>query len=308
LLTMSNTNEKPAAAPFASADYPDNEAERIKALQEFQILDTPPEEDFDALTMLAAQICGTSISLISLLDCNRQWFKSRVGLDANETAREIAFCGHSILQREVFEVKDTLEDERFAQNPLVVQDPKIRYYAGVPLVTGDDLALGTLFVIDRVPKEITPIQKQALKALATQVVRQMELRRTIRQLREAKSELIERELIYSNLFENASDLIQCVDINGKFIFVNKAWREHLGYNEVDVRGMTIQDIIVPEQLEHCNACFAKVLQERKVNAVETVFRTKDSRKISVEGNIHCLKDSQNDSLVVPAVDFLAQVE
>lgn len=298
---MSKIIKTQEGVSYSPAIFPKNEEERIRALNEFQILDTPPEEDFDALTMLAAQICGTSISLISLLDHHRQWFKSKVGMATNETSREIALCGHCILQRDVFEVCDTLKDSRFAGNPLVVEDPRIRFYAGVPLVTNDDLALGTLCVIDREPKQLTSHQRQALKVLAKQAIHQMELRKTIRQLREAEFQLKEKELIYSNLFENASDLIQAVDTDGKFIFVNKAWKDHLGYDDTDVKNLTLQDIVVPEQLDHCNACFAKVLKERKVNAVETVFKTNDSRQIAVEGNIHCLTDSQNNSLVVQGI-------
>jgi hypothetical protein len=173
-----------------------NERQRLKVLWQYDVLDTVPEEVFDDLTELAARICGAPIALISLVDERRQWFKSRVGIRQQETARDISFCTHAIRQCDLFVVPDAAHDPRFADSPLVTAAPRIRFYAGAPLVRPDGHALGTLCVLDRVPRELTPDQRQALRVLARHVVSQLELRRHARELasvRESDAQL-RREL------------------------------------------------------------------------------------------------------------------
>ena len=160
-------------------EKPHNESERIKALRSYGVLDTLSEKEYDQLTAIASQICGCKMSLISLVDEDRQWFKARVGLDVSETAREFAFCAHAIHEpRKTLVVPDARLDNRFHDNPLVTGDPHLAFYAGVPLVNEDGLSLGTLCVLDSEPKTLTESQLNALNALAEQVMALLELRRS----------------------------------------------------------------------------------------------------------------------------------
>jgi len=172
-----------------AADVPLNEAQRLISLRSYGILDTEQEAVFDELAELASNICGAPIALVSLVDESRQWFKARIGLAATETARSVAFCAHAILQPGLFQVPDTLQDERFADNPLVTGAPHIRFYAGAPLFTEEGYGLGTLCVIDHVPRELTAQQARTLMVLRTHVLKLLELRRRTQELAEVNREL-----------------------------------------------------------------------------------------------------------------------
>lgn len=161
---------------------PATEARRLAKLRQYHVLDTLPEQALDDLTMLASHLCEAPIALISFLDEERQWFKSKVGWSAAATPRDHSFCGHAILQPEMFIVPDATQDERFADNPLVTGAARINFYAGVPLITADGHALGTLCVMDRGPRQLTPAQQEALRALGRQVMAQLELRRQTHEL------------------------------------------------------------------------------------------------------------------------------
>ncbi|MBD2676526.1 MULTISPECIES: sensor domain-containing diguanylate cyclase [Nostoc] len=168
---------------------PENEAERLKALEDYNILDTLPEQGFDDLTALAAYICKTPIALISLIDSDRQWIKSKVGLKVREIPRDWAFCSHTILQpQKILVVSNTIKDDRFANNPLVKNNPKIRFYAGIPLVTSNGFAIGTLCVIDMIPRQLNDRQLDALHRLSRQAIAQMELIQEIHNRKQAEIE------------------------------------------------------------------------------------------------------------------------
>jgi GAF domain-containing protein len=168
------------------APLPKNEAQRLKVLWQYDVLDTVPEEMFDDLTDLAAHICEAPIALISLVDEKRQWFKSRTGISVREMDRDISFCAHAILQNGLSIVADAAKDPRFKDIPLVTGPQKIRFYAGMPLKSPDGYALGTLCVLDKAARQLNPDQKRALRVLARHVETQLELRRHTRELAEAR--------------------------------------------------------------------------------------------------------------------------
>lgn len=155
---------------------PEDDVERTRELYKYELLDTVYESEFDELVRLASKICNVPISLITLVDVDRQWFKAKHGLDANQTSRNVSFCGHAVLSEQLFEVNDAMGDERFYDNPLVTGKPNIRYYAGMPLVTQKGYKIGTLCVIDRKPRELDIEQKYALDILSKQVIKLFDLR------------------------------------------------------------------------------------------------------------------------------------
>ncbi|MGA2177576.1 MAG: PAS domain S-box protein [Verrucomicrobiota bacterium] len=221
------------------------------------MLDTRPEEAFDELTALAAHICEAPIALISLVDENREWAKSQIGLRVSETVRDISFCGHAIHQSGLFIVPDAALDERFADNPLVTAEPRIRFYAGAPLVSPEGQALGTLCVIDHVPRELRPGQQESLRVLSRQVMTQLELRRRTRELARVQSEhdrlmkaeeevregerkyremvehansiiLRQSEEQFRSIMENLADLVAVLDLNGRRLYNSPSYGRILG--------------------------------------------------------------------------------
>lgn len=171
------------------APLPPNEIARLEALHQYEILDTAPEQAFDDIVQIAAHVCGTPTAIMALIDRERQWFKARTGESKTETPREQAFCAHTILEPKMLEVEDARVDQRFADNPLVTAGPKIRFYAGAPLLTSDGNALGSLCVIDQEPRRLSPAQRDCLERLARQVMTTLELRRVSSQLAAAAANL-----------------------------------------------------------------------------------------------------------------------
>jgi PAS domain S-box-containing protein len=203
------------------------EDRRLAALYQYELLDTPSEDLFDAFTTLAATICDAPISLISLIDSDRQWFKSRFGLAARETPRDVAFCAHAILEDGIFEINDAQDDQRFFDNPLVTGEPLVRFYAGVPLRTSDGFALGTLCVLDRVPRTLTDEQRTSLAALAEALVEQFEARRAL-----------------LRLFDSSQTELYHVDLKTRrIVFASEAARRNLGYSADELRAVPLETLL-----------------------------------------------------------------
>lgn len=220
------------------ADIHPREADRLTALSSLNLLDTVSESEFDALALIASQICGTSIALISLVDQSRQWFKSRIGLEANETPREISFCAHAILQDDIFLVPDATLDDRFANNPLVTDGPKIRFYGGAPVRDPiSHLPIGTLCVIDQVPKVLNPSQILALQALSTQITKLLELRIKIADLEKLNQNLI----FLKTTFDNIAEGVVLQDSQGAIVKHNPAALRVLGVSADQLIGRTSMD-------------------------------------------------------------------
>lgn len=218
---------------------------RIQKLHSLGLLDSAPEDFFDTITRVASVILDVPISLISLVDENRQWFKSKQGLDAQETARDISFCTHAVESGQQLIVENALTDERFSQNPLVLNAPNIRFYAGIPIKSLEGYALGTLCVIDDEPKTPTEKELAALNDLAHLATRELQFRE---RMLEAKRSIESSESKFKTLFENAAIGISMVKPNGRWLEVNEELCHIVGYSKQELAELTFQDITLPEDL------------------------------------------------------------
>ncbi len=212
------------------------EKQRIESLKSLEILDTLPEEDFNQITHLASEICGTPIALISLVDKDRQWFKATRGLNASQTSRELAFCAHAILQEEVFVVEDSSQDDRFRDNPLVTGEPRVQFYAGAPLRSPDGYPIGTVCVIDTKKRTLSSGQLSSLKYLSNQVTRLLQLKKQVRALELSQDELRKRSVA----LEAISEGILLRDAQGKLIDANAAALQILGQSREELM-QSLQD-------------------------------------------------------------------
>ncbi len=268
------------------APLPEDELLRLACLTSYHVLDTPPEEAYDDLVKVAATVCETPIALVSLVDETRQWFKAKVGITAEATPREWAFCAHAILQHDVMVVPDASADPRFVDNPLVTTNPHIRFYAGAPLETASGHRLGTLCVIDRKPRTLTETQVDVLKRLGRQVVRQLELRLLSKELTESNADLSFIKQVVEQMDEpiywlNPAD-------GFRFVYVNEAAVRHYGYPREQLLQMRVTDWnpdITQEQLE---ANWARIKEQRSV-ILETRHRLQDGQVIAVEVTANYVK-------------------
>lgn len=287
---------------------PPDEIQRLKALNSYHILDTLPEQAFDDLTALAAQICGTPIALISLVDAHRQWFKSKVGLEATETPRELAFCAHTINQlHEPLIVPNALEDERFATNPLVTSEPNIRFYAGAPLVTPSGYPLGTLCAIDSIPRQLSTQQIQALQILSRQVVAQLELRQSLFNLANTNEALRKSEQRYRSLYEDTPSMYFTISTEATILSVNSFGAEKLGYTVEELVGKPGLSVIHQDDQQFVLEQFTQYLQ----NPVGVV--TWESRKVCKDGsdlwvkeNARVIKNADGQTVILFACEDITE--
>ncbi|HKY32669.1 MAG TPA: sigma 54-interacting transcriptional regulator [Candidatus Polarisedimenticolia bacterium] len=214
--------------PGGAPPVPDNEEERAESVRRTGLLDTPPEPEFDDLARLAAELCGAPMAAVTLVDTGRQWLKARLGLDVTQTPRDVAFCARAILGDGLFVVRDAAADPRFSSNPLVTGPPGIRFYAGAPLITSERHALGTVCVLDRVPRDLTAAQGEALLALGRQAMGQIHLRmtrrsveRTLAERQAAEEALRASEELKSRMIESSRDCIKLLDREGRLLSMNE---------------------------------------------------------------------------------------
>jgi len=293
------------------APLPENEPSRLAELQKYDVLDSLPETAFDDLTVLAAQICETPIALISLIDTGRQWFKAKVGVEVAETPRDMAFCAHTILQREIVEVQDALHDPRFADNPLVTKNPFIRFYAGMPLVTHDGYALGTLCVIDRVPRQLTANQRHALTALGRQAINLLELRwRHIELKRTAaaakQSRLAQAKLSFA--IDHGIDGMALLDREGRYTYMNPAHAEMYGYEPAELIGQPWTVLYTPEWQSRIQDLYFPTLLQQGHWQGEVIGKKKSGEPVSAEVSLALLPshDTLDDWLLCTCRDITDQ--
>lgn len=256
----------------------EHESERLAALKQYKILDTEAEQIFDDLTQLASVICDTPIALISLIDENRQWFKSKVGVDAIETPREISFCGHAIHQNELFEISDALADSRFFDNPLVTGEPKIRFYAGMPLTTPAGQNLGTICVIDQKPKQLNQAQRTSLKRLARQVVSHIERRIYFDQVFQLNEELSKKRDFIQGMIDSVPIMMGYWNKDLISEFANKPYSAWFGKSPNEIIGHSMRDLVC-EPIFNSNFTHAQHALAGQEQAFERELKMLDGTKV-----------------------------
>jgi diguanylate cyclase (GGDEF)-like protein/PAS domain S-box-containing protein len=225
---------------------PSNEQARLKELAQYQILDSPEEVEFDGLTALAAQILDVPVVLVTIIDGDRQWFKSHHGLALRETPRDVSFCGHVVADAQPLVVPDAFVDKRFADNPLVTGEPRVRFYAGMPLSTPDGYVLGTLCAIAHQPRELTPQQRLSLDALARQVTSLLELRRRNIEMRSLARELFEEKEKGRITLGAITEAVLTTNSKGMVQYMNPAAEKMTGWSQDEARGIPIERIMAAQ--------------------------------------------------------------
>jgi PAS domain S-box-containing protein len=283
------------------AALPINEDLRLRALYDLSILDTPREQSYDDIAQLAMMICQVPIAVVSLVDKDRQWFKSCLGLDATETHRDLAFCAHAILTpREVLEVEDATKDYRFVDNLLVTGAPGIRFYAGAPLVTQSGLVLGTLCVIDYKPGKLSQEQKSSLMLLANQVVKLLELRESHRKIAEQAEK-------FSTLYLMSPVAIALNRLqDGIFLEANPELHRMLGYSESEFAALSYQDI-TPRKYKTEDVQQLEIMRnEGRYGPYEKHFISKSGDWVPVILNGVLIKNSSGELLIWSIIQDISE--
>jgi two-component system, sensor histidine kinase and response regulator len=277
-----------------------HEKDRLQELHEYEILDTQPEVEFDVLTSIASQICAVPIALINLVDAERIWLKSKVGFDGQEMPRDQSFCNETIKQKKLLVVDDTTKDDRFSSLPVVTHGPKIRFYAGAPIISPQGRVLGTLCILDTKPRTLTEKQKSILQELSLLVVSQLELHRTVSRLNKTLTEKdrIEQELRgsqqeYKHIIDSANELIYRTDENGIITFFNPAATRLLKYNQNELIGHHYRELIQPSYRTSVERYYGvQFLKKVPITSREVPALAKDGSIVWLGQNVQLLFQEQ----------------
>jgi PAS domain S-box-containing protein len=303
--------EEPSCLPFGGmkARIPADDADRLSVLRSFGALDSAPRPKFDELARLAAEICEVPMAFVSLVDEEREFFLAAVGSDLTESPRDSSFCGHTILQEGPFVVSDALDDPRFAENPNVIDGLRVRFYAGVPLVSREGYALGALCVKDTVPRSLTGSQLDALRVLGNQVAAQLELERQLTKSLANERMLRANRTLYRTLVERSPDLVSLIELDGTIRFVSQSYERLLGYTPEELVGGSIGVLVDPVQLERAFELVSRALAGEEAMPPRIRVRRKDGSLLTVETTIAILEAEDGDEPLVLATgrDLTARV-
>lgn len=258
------------------------EPDRLGVLRDYEIMDTPPDPALDHITRLVGQLLGVPTALVSLLDDHRQWFKSRLGMDAEQTAREIAFCDHVVRSGELLVVGDATRDARFDRNPLVLEKPHVRFYAGIPLKVPEGAVLGTLCAIDSTPRELSAEQLTTLQHLASLATQQLVLHRRDRSLSSTRAELD----LYRRFFEDSRALNCVASLDGRFLALNERWTDLLGFSRSELMATPFLSFVHPDDAEQTKAELARLGNAQPVVSFRNRYRRHDGSYRWLEWTSH----------------------
>ncbi len=286
-----------SAAGAVPAPLPLDENSRLAALLRCDVLDTASEDSYDEVAALAGHICQTPVALISLVDRNRQWFKSKVGLEVDETSRDVAFCAYAILDDQTCVIPDARLDRRFATNPLVTGEPFFRFYAGAPLVTRDGFRLGTLCVIDYQPRRLDPAQLRALKTLSRQVALQIELQATLRENVELQVASQASEEKFKRLFDQMQDIAYRADLDGTIDLVSPSVARY-GYSANDLVGSAASALCDRAEGDRI---LSELRQQGSLNDFEISVRHKDGTPAQMSLTTQVVPDSEDRPVAIEGI-------